>query len=103
MLSLDFKSGAIRKNVNPFNRKTGREESSKNLELICSNYYFRKSDSSKMGSSPTKLSVIENGRTIIDIGTWSRSGIDTVIPAGSLLPITWRTTKTFKQVGKQGA
>ena len=62
-----------------------------------------------MGSSPTKLNVIENGRIIIDIGTRSvcrlrrpDDEINTAIPAGSLLPITWRTTKTFLQAWQLG-
>ena len=51
-----------------------------------------------MGSTPSKLSLVENGRTILDIGVMgSDEKIKTVIPADSLLPITRCTRKELIQ------
>ena len=45
-----------------------------------------------MGASGSKISLVENGRTIIDIGVKDNDGkIKTVLPADSLLPVSRST------------
>ena len=56
-----------------------------------------------MGSTPSKVNLVENGRIIIDIGvTGNDKKIETIIPADSLLPITGRTEKQFIQYNSKG-
>ena len=56
-----------------------------------------------MGSTPSKVNLVENGRIIIDIGVMGADKkIETIIPADSLLPITRRTEKEFIQYNSKG-